>query len=450
MLSIPVRLHYVFVCLAMCLLSGCSGLVSAHKAVAPEAGNLGGVQATYHSGDDIPDVTDSLTDEPARAELTTDADQPSDPRPASDRMRVHNAAFRLITADLDSSTEALARTVEEVNGFVESRTNATVVCRVPADRFSSFITGLDEFGDVSSREISTVDVTDEYRDLDIRLQVLEASLQRVIGLMDKADAVDDILKLEEQLARITTEIETIKGRQRSISRTVAYSTINVEFVLRSVSQVHTGSGRRSPFPWINELGPHFGEAPAVAGSVTGPLEPVWEFVRGRPPLDTPDGFMTIADSRHELWAIAADNAAVHYREFDVPGDSDLKFWSRAVSTHLVDHRGFRLLDEADVERGAGLTIDRVGRQLLFETSTSEGPVRYLVTLSLAPARFLRRGRRVQVMEFSAPARQFAEYQEAVASVMRFPVAIQADKDEAGRLMSQVADPPQWDQLPIEQ
>jgi len=68
-----------------------------------------------------------------------------------------------------------------------------------------------------SRSVQTDDVTDEYKDLGLRLGVMESSRQRLVVLMDQAGNLEELLKLEEQLTKLTAEIESLKGKLKKLS-----------------------------------------------------------------------------------------------------------------------------------------------------------------------------------------------------------------------------------------
>jgi len=68
-----------------------------------------------------------------------------------------------------------------------------------------------------SRSVQTDDVTDEYKDLGLRLGVMESSRQRLVVLMDQAGNLEELLKLEEQLTKLTAEIESLKGKLKKHS-----------------------------------------------------------------------------------------------------------------------------------------------------------------------------------------------------------------------------------------
>jgi seryl-tRNA synthetase len=66
-------------------------------------------------------------------------------------------------------------------------------------------------------------------DLDIRLKNLSVQEERYRQLLNKATEMEEILKIENELNRMRTEIERLQGRQKRLDQQINYSTITAEF-----------------------------------------------------------------------------------------------------------------------------------------------------------------------------------------------------------------------------
>ena len=114
-------------------------------------------------------------------------------------------------------------------GYLESREDAHVVCRVPAARFQEIVAGMPALGSIVSQTIRNDDVTRQYHDLRLHIETAEWSRRRVLGLLEKAEKIEDIIKLEEELLKLTATIESLKGTLETLSEQIAYSRIEVLF-----------------------------------------------------------------------------------------------------------------------------------------------------------------------------------------------------------------------------
>ena len=332
------------------------------------------------------------------------------------RLRIYSGSFQVSTTDIDSSASRLIANVKEKNGYLQSRTDALVVCRVPAEHFQTIVDRLDDCGTVVSQSVQTDDVTDEYKDLGLRLGVMEASRQRLVALMDEAGNLEELLKLEEQLTKLTVEIESLKGKLKTLTQNISWSTIQVNFVTRSV----IGQRKSSPFPWVNRLGAEQVLAGFHVDAQTSGRCPLRKLIDGRPPMSAPDGFLVVASRRRELQAVSPDDARVWLREFRVDNETTSEFWAKAIQTHLVDHLGYRLIDQTEITGPARQT----GHQMLFETESVQGPMRYLLTVLPQPKPAWSGKRRMQVVEFAATAELYAQYVDAVGEASPVSVAVQ--------------------------
>ncbi|HJL14266.1 MAG TPA: DUF4349 domain-containing protein [Sandaracinaceae bacterium LLY-WYZ-13_1] len=151
-------------------------------------------------------------------------------------------------AQIQDRVEEMAR---ERGGFLHSRSDDTIVVRVPADAFHPFLETIQEVGDLVSRRVQVQDVTEEFHDVQQRIRTLEAMRARVEQLLEEADDVEDALAVQQHLERITVELEGLQGRLRFLSDRVAYSTVTVHFAERSTTSAPTF---QLPFRWLHSLG----------------------------------------------------------------------------------------------------------------------------------------------------------------------------------------------------
>ncbi|WP_334073066.1 MULTISPECIES: DUF4349 domain-containing protein [Paenibacillus] len=109
-----------------------------------------------------------------------------------------------------------------------SERGGTFILKVPASGFSSF---LDELGKLKSesfqQSIHGQDVSEEYVDLESRLKVKQAMEARYLKFMNEATKTEQLVQFANELERIQTEIEQIKGRMRFIDNHVAFSTVEI-------------------------------------------------------------------------------------------------------------------------------------------------------------------------------------------------------------------------------
>ena len=80
---------------------------------------------------------------------------------------------------------------------------------------------------MAKKRTSAVDVTDDFYDLQVRLENARLEQSKLKELYAKAVSVDEMLKVEKELARVTTDLEVLEGRMRLMENQTSYATISV-------------------------------------------------------------------------------------------------------------------------------------------------------------------------------------------------------------------------------
>jgi hypothetical protein len=150
---------------------------------------------------------------------------------------IYSADVRLVAEDFAAAQEKLGRLVDQVGGYVadarEDRTSGSSrygqwTVRVPVAKFDSFLASLDAIGFVESRNKTSEDVTMEYVDTQARISNLQRLEERYVTLLaDQTGSLEDVLKVEQELARIRGDIEQAQGRLRYLTNKTDYSSVTI-------------------------------------------------------------------------------------------------------------------------------------------------------------------------------------------------------------------------------
>lgn len=113
----------------------------------------------------------------------------------------------------DAST-AIQKKVSEFWGWVKTGVSDRVVAYVPAARADDFVSAIKEIGKVKNIEYSVRDITYSSDDTNAKLDSLQAVRARYIDLLNKTSNVDEILKIEQELARVNSQIAALETSAR--------------------------------------------------------------------------------------------------------------------------------------------------------------------------------------------------------------------------------------------
>lgn len=180
--------------------------------------------------------------------------QATDAVDLSQPLLIYTAAIHLGVYEVEATQETILGAVREAEGFLAQRNDNMLVVRVPAQRFQQVLDAIEGAGDVLQRNVEVLDVSEEYRDIAIRIRNAEAMRERLEQLLRNANNVQEALAVERELQRITEMIETMKGRLRFLSDRIAFSTITIHFRPLTAGEQIDPDPFRLPFGWLDRLG----------------------------------------------------------------------------------------------------------------------------------------------------------------------------------------------------
>mgnify|MGYP000148814780 CR=1 FL=1 len=146
------------------------------------------------------------------------------------RMIIYTAALQMQTAkgEVPKAIDAIIDRAEALGGFLVNRTDTTVEVRIPSGKFRAGLASFEEVAEALHRSVSATDVSEEFHDLEVRLDNLRATRKRLQEFLAKSATIPEMLTVEKELARVVGEIDQIQGRLRFLAQRAAFSTVRVE------------------------------------------------------------------------------------------------------------------------------------------------------------------------------------------------------------------------------
>lgn len=150
--------------------------------------------------------------------------------------------------DAASYNASLQNLVAKYHGYIESSSigpsysgdEATKLyqytIRIPADRFSDFLSNAQEGVSVKDQYTQTQDVTLTYTDMEAHKRALKKEEETLENLLSKAETTDDLIKIQSQLTDVRYQLDSLESQLRVYDNQVDYSTLNL-----TVSQVQAYS-----------------------------------------------------------------------------------------------------------------------------------------------------------------------------------------------------------------
>lgn len=151
---------------------------------------------------------------------------------------IKESHLRFETSSLEKTHQSILNLLESNKGFIQRDETSknygsierSLVVRIPTQGFQNVIDTLTKQVKVFDRkEISQRDVTEEFIDLEARLNAKLKLEARYLELLSKAKNVKEILEIEREIAKIREEIEAKQGRLKYLQNKVSLSTIYISF-----------------------------------------------------------------------------------------------------------------------------------------------------------------------------------------------------------------------------
>lgn len=165
---------------------------------------------------------------------------------------IYTATIHLSVFEVERTQASIVEAVRAVGGFVQLQNDRQLTIRVPAAEFRTVLPQIEQLGDVLHRNVEALDVSEEFRDLGVRLQNALAVRDRLQLLLAQATNTEQALNVERELERVALVVEQIRGRMQLLGDRIAYSTVTVMFQAHAVVTDHPGAFRL-PVPWLDEL-----------------------------------------------------------------------------------------------------------------------------------------------------------------------------------------------------
>lgn len=175
---------------------------------------------------------------------------------SSDRMVIHRAYLHLRVSDFQQSMTKIEQKVEQYNGYIiesvvykdeDETANGNITVRIPEKDFQSFLTDTENAANsVIERNVTGEDVTEQYVDLEARLNSKRILEERLHTFMKEAEKTEDLLKISSDLAIVQEEIERLVGKMKYLENQTAFSTVDISLFEDRIIMPHVdGKGQNT-------------------------------------------------------------------------------------------------------------------------------------------------------------------------------------------------------------
>lgn len=255
------------------------------------------------------------------------------------RQVIYVAGLRLAVVKIAEAQNAVQSFAQQAGGYVQESETRSITIRVPVAQFDAVLARIAGLGEVIERSIRSSDVTEQMYDIELRLANLRSARERLLAHLEKSEKLEDTLRIEAELTRVTGEIESLEGKLRFMKAQVAMSTVHVSFDANTPQNSDATASLGLPFRWIARLGDGL-----VAGAVESrPRKP--GFLASGPDFTPPPEFIRYYSESDLVEALSADGVRIKVQRHDNYDEGALEFWSVLARRALVAGRSLAVTRE---------------------------------------------------------------------------------------------------------
>ena len=164
--------------------------------------------------------------------------------PQAGRKLITTMTLSAETEYFDDLMGNLERQVEELGGYIEnsnqwngsvdyygnrrSNRSASLTIRIPAEKLDGFVALMEENSNITNKSGEVEDVTLAYVDLESHKKALLTEEERLLELLEMAETVEDLISIEDKLANVRYQLESMESQLRTYDNKINYSTVYLD------------------------------------------------------------------------------------------------------------------------------------------------------------------------------------------------------------------------------
>ncbi len=214
------------------LFSGIMG--STLKAESEDGADMFADNGSYRNETYTDEMAGAITEDSVHLQSSTGTTS----KPTDNRKIVKKANISIRTKEYDIFMTALSQKIEQYGGYVEaseeynystnSNRNANMRVKVPAESLDKFIEELSVIGTVTSKSVTSSDITDSYINVESQIKALETEEKTLLGILEKAQSLTDVIELQQRLSQVRADLDSLKTQKQQYDGMVSFSGITLD------------------------------------------------------------------------------------------------------------------------------------------------------------------------------------------------------------------------------
>ncbi|TGM73492.1 DUF4349 domain-containing protein [Leptospira levettii] len=179
--------------------------------------------ASRNSGDEYEEskVSSGVSSSPKSEGKTQENKSPK-------RMMIYTVVVNLQSKEIEPKVLEIIKLAETFGGYaLQYSSQGTIQLKIPQENLKNFLSNLKKESHNYSEDVSAKDVTEDYLDTEIRLENAQKMRSRLLEILKTAKTLEETLKVEAELNKVSESIERWEGKLKYLSQAVQLSTVTV-------------------------------------------------------------------------------------------------------------------------------------------------------------------------------------------------------------------------------
>ena len=153
------------------------------------------------------------------------------------RKIVYTVNMNIRSKNVSKDITSINGLVKEFGGYIEhssasynddgSMSRGNYCFRIPSNKLTDFLDGLDKGFNVTNKDMSSKDITNTYNETEARIETLKESRKVYENLLSKATSYREIMEIQQYLSDIDAKLLTYSKTKQNYDELVNYSVVNL-------------------------------------------------------------------------------------------------------------------------------------------------------------------------------------------------------------------------------
>jgi len=149
---------------------------------------------------------------------------------------IKESYLSLVVKDVEKARKKIIEDTQKLGGFMvqsnldnpQEAPTATIIIRIPEKKLNRALNTFKELAvKVVSENLSGTDVTEEYTDIEARLNTLYKTKEKLEEMMEKTTKVPEILEVQRELINLQQQIDALVGQKKYFEKSTQLSKITI-------------------------------------------------------------------------------------------------------------------------------------------------------------------------------------------------------------------------------